>query len=225
MKALTTLIALSITVISITFFSQRPPSSGGESPGVVAASTEPEALSHGSQETPVRLRAWFADYPLTTDVGTARVYASDPDRVREARDVIARFAEAGLELPEMEIWTHDALSGCRLVIEDDTPPAGVYFQRAGADIVFQCGATFTLIHELAHVHDNNFLTDSERDEFLALRDADSWHNETWARSAGEHFADVVAWGLSDGQVRPTRTFPNDNASLDAAFELAMTFGK
>ena len=49
-------------------------------------------------------------------------------------------------------------------------------------------------HEFAHVHDNKLLTDVERDEFLAIREADSWRNEQWHRAAGEHFADVVAWG-------------------------------
>jgi hypothetical protein len=169
------------------------------------------------------LRPWFADYPETTDVGDIRIYASDPARVREAQDVIDRFAEAGIELPKLEIWAHDDLSGCRLNVEDDTPPAGVYFQRAGADIVFQCGATFTLIHELAHVHENNFLTDAERGEFLALRRLDSWRSEKWSQAGGEHYADVMAWGLTDGGVRPSRNLPNDNASLDAAFEMAMGF--
>jgi len=222
MKALTTFIALSIIAISITFPAPTQITSGGDAPQAVA-SLEPETLSHRSREIPAQRRPWFADYPLTIDVGTNRIYASDPDRVREVQDVLGRFAGAGIDLPDLEIWTHDDLSGCRLSVEDDTPPAGVYFQRAGVDTVFLCGTTFTLIHELAHSHDNNFLTDAERNEFLSIRDADSWRNGTWSRAAGEHFADVVAWGLMNGEVRPSRTMPNDNASLDDAFELAMSF--
>lgn len=223
MKALTTLIALTIIIVSTMFPAPTASGAGGEALEA-AASTKPESLSHGPREIPAQLNPWFADYPLTIDVDGARIFASDPSRVTEAQNVLAGFAEAGIELPNLEIWTHDDLSGCRLSVEDDTPPAGVYFQRAGVDTIFQCGATFTLVHELAHAHDNNFLTDSDRDEFLSVRDADSWRNERWARAAGEHFADVVAWGLLDGTVRPSRTFPNDNDSLDAAFELAISFG-
>jgi hypothetical protein len=222
MKTSTTLIALSL-IASLTFSARTQPSSGGGTPEATA-SLETASLSHGPREIPANRQPWFADYPLTIDIDNVRIYASDPARVLEVQDAIVLFAAAGLELPYLEIWTHDDLSGCRLTVEDDTPPAGVYFQRGGVDTIFLCGTSFTLLHELAHAHDVNFLSDKDRDEFLAIRDADSWQNEKWARAAGEHFADVVAWGISGGTVRPSRTFPNDNASLDKAFELAAGFG-
>lgn len=168
-------------------------------------------------------RPWLADYPHTSDIAGARVYAADPRRVQDVAWALEQFENAGLELPFVEVWAHEDLSGCRLSLEDDTPPAGVYFQRAGVDTVFWCGTRFTLLHELAHVHDTNFLTGDQRDRFTAIRDADAWRHETWNRAAGEHFADVVAWGLHGGTIRPSRTFPNDNVSLETAFELVMSF--
>ena len=33
---------------------------------------------------------------------------------------------------------------------------------------------------------------------------------------------VVAWGLSGGDVRPSRSFPNDDTSLVQAFDLALS---
>ena len=221
MKTSTTLIALSL-IASLTFSAPTQPNASGGTPEATA-SIETASLSHGPREIPAAHQPWFADYPETTDIDNVRVYASDADRVREVQDAVALFAEAGLALPYLEVWTHDDLSGCRLSLEDDTPPAAVYFQRGGIDTVFQCGASFTLLHELAHAHDVNFLSDEDRAEFLSIRDADSWRHEKWARAAGEHFADVVAWGVSGGSVRPSRTFPNDNASLEAAFELAAGF--
>lgn len=225
MKALTTLIAL--TIISILIAYPAPSASKSQSSGEAPAkaSLENDPLSHGTWERPARLNPWYADYPFTADIEGARVYASDPDQVAEARDALDRFATAGIELPYVEIWAHDDLSGCRLNADDESPPAGVYFQRAGVDIIFQCGVLFTLLHELSHAHDVNFLSEDERAEFLSIRDADSWRHEKWARAAGEHFADVMAWGLTDGEVRPSRTRPNDNASLDAAFSKATSFSK
>ncbi len=46
-----------------------------------------------------------------------------------------------------------------------------------------------------------------------------------AASAGEHFADVVAWDLTRGEVRPSRSFPNDDKSLEQAFGLALSIAR
>lgn len=229
MKALTTFLALTIFTISISFPAPRAPEPqlGGGTPS--AASLESDPLSHGisqaTEEIPARLQPWYADYPETTDLDGARVYASHPDQVAEARTALDLFDVAGIELPYVEIWSHDSLSGCRLDPADDSPPAGVYFQRNGVDIVFQCGVLFTLLHELAHAHDVNFLHEDERQRFLRIRKAESWRHENWPSAAGEHFADVLAWGLTGGEVRPSRTLPNDNASLDKAFSMALGFGR
>ena len=72
--------------------------------------------------------------------------------------------------------------------------------------------------------DNHQLDEGDRERFLSIRQADAWSGVKWNRAGGEHLADVLAWGLGGGRVRPSRTFPNDDAGLAAAYEMAMSFG-
>jgi hypothetical protein len=220
MKALTTLMAL-FTILALASFNEAPAlNTPGSSDSAVSA--PPEAPDKPDRPIPDSARPWFADYPLTTDIDGARVYASDQGRIEDVAWALAQFAAAGIELPHVEVWTHADVTGCRFSLENDALFAGVFVQRRGVDTVYLCGTRFTMLHELAHVHDNNYLSDAERNEFLAIRDADSWRNNNWNRAAGEHFADVMAWGLTGGEVRPSRSFPNDDASLQHAFDLALS---
>jgi hypothetical protein len=219
MKALTTLMAI-VSFLALTSFNEAETSPGLGSPQSVAPARL-DAISAPTRPLPASAQPWFADYPLTTEMDGARVYASDQKRIDQVQWALDQFAAAGIALPHLEVWTHADTSGCRFSLENEALFAGLYLQRGGVDTVYLCGTEFTLLHELTHVHDNNYLTDAERDQFLAIREADSWRNENWQRAAGEHFADVVAWGLTGGEVRPSRTFPNDDKSLEQAFDLAL----
>lgn len=220
MKALTALMAL-FSILSLASIDEAPAFTNAGSPEPVV-SARLAALAAPTRVIPDSARPWFADYPLTTEFEGARVYASEHRRIEDVQWALGQFAAAGIELPTVEVWTHADVTGCRFSLENEALFAGLYIQRNGVDTVFLCGTRFTMLHELAHVHDNNFLTDAERDEFLAIREADSWRNEQWQRAAGEHFADVMAWGLTDGEVRPSRSFPNDDTSLEQAFDLALS---
>jgi hypothetical protein len=223
MKALTTLMAI-VGFLSLASGNETATYAASDSSAVVASARfpVPAATTRG---IPAAARPWFADYPLTTDVNGARVYAADQRRIDQVRWALEQFADNGIALPHVEVWTHRDTAGCRLSLENETPFAGIYLQRGGVDTIYLCGTEFTLLHELAHVHDNNYLTDTERDRFIAIRRADSWRNERWHRAAGEHFADVVAWGLTGGEVRPSRAFPNDDAGLEQAFALALELAR
>lgn len=169
------------------------------------------------QPAPDRLRAWYADYPAATDIDGARVYADGPDAVAEVQWALDRFEHAGLALPHVEVWLHDDLSGCRS--SDGSLVVGYTTERAGRRIVLSCGTRFTLLHELGHVFVYEHLSDADRDAFTSTREADAWRADEWSRSGSEHAADVIAWGLHPGHVRPSRTLPNDDASLTEAFVL------
>lgn len=225
MKAPTTLIALilaaAIAVSSGHSVTTEPRRSGGDA--LDAATASVESVPSASREVPATLRPSFADYPLSIDVETVTVYATDLQQLEEAQHVLTLFAEAGVTLPPLEIWSHHDYSGCRLSGDSAVPNAGVYVKRHDAHTVYTCADVFTLAHELAHAHANAFLTDNQRAAFVSTRDADAWRTDEWARSGSEHFADAVAWGVTNGAVRPSRTLPNDDASLQAAFDLALSF--
>ena len=48
---------------------------------------------------------------------------------------------------------------------------------------------------------------------METRRATAWSGVEWRVAGGEHAADVIAWALLNGEVRPSRTLPNDDASL------------
>lgn len=163
-------------------------------------------------------RPWFADYPATTEVADNMVFAQTEDQVAQVERALDVYASAGLDLPHIEFWMHDTTAGC--VADDGGLRAGYLLGGRGVWTIFMCGSDFTLLHELGHVWDNHVMTDDKRAEFLTLRKADAWSGVEWSRAGGEHLADVLAWGLSGGEVRPSRTLPNDDASLAQAFETA-----
>jgi hypothetical protein len=169
-------------------------------------------------ETPDRLRAWFADYPATVDIAGGRVFAETRTQVEDAVWALERFASVGLELPAIEFWMHADRIDCDP--RKEVPPLAFTLFRDGQAVVYSCSTRFALLHELGHVFGATHLSDADKTAFAAIRDADGWRAEEWARSASEHFADVIAWGLHPDHVRPSRTTPNDDASLTAAFALA-----
>lgn len=149
---------------------------------------------------------------------SALVYADTVEQVAKVEWAVGRFAEAGLELPEFEVHYFSDSARCRS--DSGRERAGYLAFGDGEFIIYNCGTVFTLLHEMAHVWDVHSLDDETREQFMAERNADSWTHDKWALAGGEHLADVLAWGLQDGNVRPSRTLPNDDDSLYRAFVIA-----
>jgi hypothetical protein len=150
----------------------------------------------------------------------ATIYAETVDQVARVARALGRFESLGLELPAIELWHFADFSGC--ADPDDPSRQRSGYMQHGADsyTIVVCGPEFALVHELAHVWDHSHLTNAERARFLAERGLDDWKGVEWSRCGGEHLADVLAWGLQDGNARPSRTKPNDDDSLHDAFVLA-----
>ena len=180
--------------------------------------TDAPVLTHTVRETSHAPDPRLADYPATTKVAGAMVYAQTADQVDDFVWALGRFAQAGIELPFVEAWLHAKRSGC------DGPErkgrGGFTTWREGRPVVFSCATRDTMLHELGHVLDRHVLTDDDRAAFMAARGVDRWQGVAWLRAGQEHYADVVAWGLSDQRWRHGRTEPNDPAALAAAFVLA-----
>ena len=106
---------------------------------------------------------------------------------------IERYAAADLELPPMIIEFHDDDSGCR-----------------GHDGLFRGGERpveihvctrnrYIVLHEMAHAWDHHNLTDAARQEFMELRDLETWgdHDVPWRDRGVEALAQTITWGLYD----------------------------
>lgn len=163
-------------------------------------------------------RSGTAGVKLAVRVGSATVYAENYDQVANVEFALSRFAELGLELAEFEVRYFADADKC--ASDSGRDRAGYLTYGNGEYVVYNCGTVFTLLHEIAHVYDVQSLDDATRQEFLAERGLESWTHDEWAHAGGEHLADVLAWGLQDGNVRPSRTTPNDDESLLEAFVVA-----
>jgi len=117
---------------------------------------------------------------------------------------LERFERARLHLPPLEVTFHDDLESCG-------GNFGLY--RAGApDRVDICGfnwdrfvvtAKRTLLHELGHAWTQYNLTDDAREQFLALRDLDTWGDDgfPWKEQGSEQAAEIIAWALIDQELQ------------------------
>ena len=222
----TAIAILSLATITVPTFSGGAETAALGSPEISIETTsttmpEPATVLEQPREILDSQRPWFADYPATTDVAGNRVFAQTEDQVAQVQRALDVYASVGLDLPHIEFWTHDTTAGC--MADDGGLRAGYLLRGRETWTIFMCGSDFTLLHELGHVWDNQAMTDDKRAEFLTLRKADAWSGVEWSRAGGEHLADVLAWGLSGGEVRPSRTLPNDDASLAEAFETATGF--
>ena len=77
-----------------------------------------------------------------------------------------------------------------------------------------------VVHELAHAWAHQHLSDATRDEFVALRGVDSWHDEAdrWDLRGDEHAAEIIAWGVSEIPFPIVRIRNVSCAELVAAYE-------
>ena len=123
---------------------------------------------------------------------------------------IGRFADAGLELPDLRVSFPAFCEG----------KGGLY--RGDGEIEFCRVSDRLVLHELAHAWDDTS-GDIDRAAFLELRGVDVWFGGLQIPSAdqgAEHLAIIVAWGLMDASARSAHGLPhNSDSELTAAFRL------
>jgi hypothetical protein len=131
---------------------------------------------------------------------------------------LGRYREAGLQaLPAIEIHLHPSDAGCR---------GEIGYYRAGRIDLCTAAASepyarkFAL-HELAHAWTAAHLDADTAARFLELRGLDRWNgpDDAWKERGIEQAAEIVAWGLGEGEIQPLLPEPATTDELVAAFEL------
>ena len=204
-------------LVAVVLFAVLARGAGGVS-AVNGAGTGAEASVSAQRDDREAGRSGAMGIKVVARVGSATVYAENYDQVANVEFALSRFAEMGLELDEFEVRYFSDAEEC--ASDTGRARAGYLAFGNGRYVVYNCGTVFTLLHEMAHVYDVQSLDEATRQAFLAERGLVSWTHDEWAHAGGEHLADVLAWGLQDGNVRPSRTTPNDDESLYKAFVVA-----
>jgi hypothetical protein len=141
---------------------------------------------------------------------------ANPDELALARWAVGRYAAAHLRLPPMDLYFHDDPSGCH--------GRNGYFVTGRVDLCLggflNLSARHTVLHEMAHGWSEVALTGTARARFLAARGLSTWNDlgVDWPQRGWEQAADIVAWGIGDGVLRPTIP-DNDPLALAEAYRL------
>jgi len=123
---------------------------------------------------------------------TIEIRGADEETRSKIEKALARFEEAGLELPSLVIEWHDDRFGCN-------GNGGLF--RWGSEVarVELCTSeTFVIFHELGHAWEVTNLTDDERQEFLRAADLAVWNDAStpWKERGCEVAANTIAIGLA-----------------------------
>ena len=154
----------------------------------------------------IGLTTWSASH--TKDVAAADSVNAHTFRTKADAALtewaLARFEQAGLELPPISIAFHDDKEPCH---------GNIGFFRSGSPALIDiCGfnwdrfvpaAKHTLLHELGHAWTQQTLTDEAREAFLTLRDLPTWGDDRfeWSEQGSEQAAEIIAWALIDQDVQ------------------------
>ena len=161
--------------------------------------------------------------------------ASDIETLTDAESALVdwakdRFAQAGLELPELTVRFDPSRQLCG---NND----GLYQHTANAErVVTICAPeidTFaaqlqrrrTLLHEFGHAWDFANMSDEDHDELGRILGADAWndHDDVWEDRGVERFAETFVFALLD-QPRRQLKVDVECSDLVSAFSIATGAG-
>jgi len=89
----------------------------------------------------------------------------------------------------------------------------------GAGDVSGLAGRFTMLHELAHVWTDEYLSEDEQAAFTSERGLATWNDTSavWSDRANEHASEIIAWGLAEQQIELVRLGSPECESLAEAF--------
>lgn len=119
------------------------------------------------------------------------------------------FAESGLGIPLFRIEFHDRAEPCNGY-------GGIHNKLSDSHSLLHVCVSYArpnlraaareraVMHEVAHAWLAQNLTDQQQEDFVALRRLETWRDRsaaTWDRLGCEHAAEILLWGITDGEYR------------------------
>ena len=132
---------------------------------------------------------------------------------------IRRYREAGLAgMPDLEVFLHRTHEECN---------GGIGLYHAGR--IDLCTTESSepyqrkfALHEMAHGWIETNVDRAVLDRFMDVRAIDAWNDRTaddWKDRGTEQAAEIVAWGLGEGEIAPLLPHPTADHELAGLFEL------
>ena len=131
---------------------------------------------------------------------------------------VHRFRTAGLrDLPPLEVHLHGSREACNgglglyymnridLCTKDSSEP---YAQKYA-------------LHEIAHAWAQTNIDPDVMHRFMDVRGAEAWNDKRlpWKERGTEQAAEIIAWGLGDGEIQPQLAEPLESKALAGLYEL------
>jgi hypothetical protein len=144
----------------------------------------------------------------------AVIQTGSAEQVENVAAALELFAEAGLELPPIDVYLHADDEGC-----DEN--LGLYTPGSEIDRIDVCtDRLFITLHEFAHAWENRSAKDEDRQELLDGLELEAWTGgDVHYRKRGiEAAANLIAWGLIAPSAAESGLSPDtDRLDLFASF--------
>jgi hypothetical protein len=140
--------------------------------------------------------------------------AGSVPQVENVAAALDLFAEAGLELPPIDVYLHADDEGC-----DEN--LGLYTPGSEIDRIDVCtDRLFITLHEFAHAWENRSATDEARQGLLDGLELEAWTggDVNYRKRGIEAAANLIAWGLIAPSVAESGLSPDtDRLDLFVSF--------
>jgi hypothetical protein len=168
-----------------------------------------------------------ADHPATRSAAPARpetpapalvIVGGEPDDEAAVDWALHRYAAAGLEdMPPLEVHLHPSDEPCR---------GGLGLHHAGRiDLCTMDSsepyARKYALHEMAHAWAGANVDEQVLARFMQARGLDAWNDRTfpWKERGIEQVAEVITWGLGEGEIQPLLPEATQTCELASLYEL------
>ena len=146
------------------------------------------------------------------------IHGADTAQERAIDWSIRRYREAGLAgLPDLEVYLHRSHDACNGGI-------GLYHEGR-IDLCTQDSSEpyrrkFAL-HELAHAWTEANVDTAVLERFMDVRGIAAWNDRSldWKERGTEQAAEIITWGLGEGQISPLLPEDTDAPTLVRLYEL------
>ena len=142
----------------------------------------------------------------------------------EAKDEAAvdwalhRFRIAGLrDVPPLEVHLHGSRDACNGGL-------GLYYMNRIDLCTKESSEAYArkyALHEIAHAWTETNVDPDLMRRFMDARGVDAWNDKRfpWKERGTEQAAEIIAWGLGDGEIQPSLSEPLESKALAGLYDL------